>query len=153
MGFGEANQKKCVYLVDFAENTPKITAIEIPVFQKLESIQGDKTFINNRLTALIKSDSSVWVEIFYTGDEVFPDFTAWVNEAVANTKIEIINHQNRQYLSEVLTQDDNTLSLNELDIYEVFDKLLEKNNIAAGQQEELKNLYHEIIVGLSIENQ
>ena len=144
MGFGEANQKKCVYIVDFKEIQPTITKHEIPVFQKLESIKGDKTFINNRLSELKKSES-VWVEIIYDGSEVFPDFNAWANEMITNTKIEIIKLQNRQYLREVLTQDENIQSLDELDKFEVFDKLLEKNNISDEQKEELKNSYREIL--------
>ena len=144
MGFGEANQKKSIYLVDFDENRPKITTLEIPVFQKLESIRGDKSFINSRLEELKKQNISVWVEIIYEGNELFPDFTAWSNEITANSNIEIIKLQNRQYLNEVLTQNDNTQSLDELDKFEVFDKLLEKNNISSEQQEELRNAYREI---------
>ena len=144
MGFGEANQKKSVYMVHFNEDKPNITTLEIPVFQKLESIRGNKSFIGNRLTELKKSDCSVWVEIIYEGAEVFPDFMAWANEMIVNTKIEIIKLQNRQYLSEVLTRDDSAQSLDELDKFEVFDKLLEKNNISDEQKEELKQSYREI---------
>ena len=149
MGFGEAYQQKSLYMVDFEDNTTKITKIEIPVFQQLESIRGDKLFINNRLEELKKLDSSVWVEIIYEGEDVFPDFTAWANEVTTDTKIEIIKLQNRQYLVEVLTQDDSTLSLDELDKFEVFDKLLEKNNISVKQKEELRNLYREIIISVN----
>jgi len=148
MGFGEAGQKKYIYIVEFEETTPDITTLEIPTFQKLESIRGTRLFINNRLEELKKSGASVWVEIIYDGEEVFPDFTAWANEITANTKIEIIKLQNRQYLSEVLTRNDSTQSLDELDKLEVFDKLLEKNNISTEQKEELKNLYREITVVL-----
>ena len=152
MGFGEANQEKSAYIVEFEKNTTKITTLEIPIFQKMESIKGDKSFINNRLEELKKMDISVWIEIIYAGSDVFPDFTAWANEITANTKIEIIKLQNRQYLNEVLTRDDSTQSLDELDKYEVFDKLLEKNNISVEQKEELKNLYHEITFELKVEN-
>ena len=146
MGFGEANQKKNVYIVDFKNDKPNISTIEIPVFQKLESIRGDKSFINNRLSELKKSITSIWVEIIYDGNEVFPDFTTWVNEQIVNSNIEIIKLQNRQYLSEVLTQNENLQSLEELNKFEVFDKLLEKNSISDDQKEELKNTYREILV-------
>ena len=146
MGFGEANQKKSVYIVDFNENTPNITTLEIPNFQKLESIRGDKCHIYNRLQELIKSDRSVWVEIIYEGSYVFPDLIAWANEMTDDTKIEIIKLQNRQYLYEVLTHDDSTQPLDELDKYDVFDKLLEKHNVSAEQKDELRWLYHEIAI-------
>jgi exonuclease SbcD len=152
MGFGEAGQQKCVYIVDFKEKKTLIETVEIPVFQKLESIRGDKSFIENRLTELKDSDISVWVEIIYDGNEVFPDFTAWTAEKTVDTKIEILKLQNRQYLANVLTQNDSIQPLEELNEFDVFDKLLEKNGISTEQKEELKNLYRNVVVELNIEN-
>jgi len=63
-----------------------------------------------------------------------------------NTKIEIIKLQNRQYLNEVLTKEDSTQSLDELDPFEVFNKLLEKNDISMEQKEELRDSYRESVV-------
>ena len=150
MGFGEAEQQKCVYIVDFENINTKIEIVEIPVFQKLESIRGDKEFIENRLSELKKADISVWIEIIYEGNDVFPDFTSWAEEQTANTKIEILKLQNRKYLTEVLTQNDCTQSLDELDKFEVFEKLLDKNNISEEQKTMYKELYNEIIIALSV---
>jgi len=144
MGFGEVNQKKSVNIVDFNENKPKITTLEIPVFQKLESIKGDKTFIANRLEELKNTDSSVWVEVVYEGNDLFSDFSAWIYEKTAGTKVEIIKYQNKQYFSEVLTSADSLQSLEELDKFEVFDKLLEKHSITNEQRDELQGSYREI---------
>ena len=159
MGFGEANQKKCVYIVDFqdrqntsTEHNRNIKTVEIPVFQEMESICGDKQFIENRLTELKKTDLSVWVEIIYNGNEIFPDFTAWIAEQTANTKIEVLKQQNRQYLTEVLTKEDSAQALDELDTFDVFDKLLGKNEISDEQKSELKESYKEIIDELNIGN-
>jgi len=152
MGFGEAKQQKCVYIVDFKEDKSKISTVEIPVFQQLESIRGDKAFISERLTDLKKSDISVWVEIIYEGSDIFPDFAMWVTEQTLNTKIEIIKLQNRQYLTEVLTQDDTTQSLDELAQVEVFDKLLEKNKVSDEQKAAFRDMYKEITVSLNLEN-
>ena len=63
---------------------------------------------------------------------------------VANTKIEIINHIDRQLMHEVQAQNDNTQSLDDLDMFEVFDKLLEERNISDDKKEELKTLYKEV---------
>lgn len=150
MGFGEAKQTKCVYVVDYAKGQ-NIETIEIPIFQKLESIVGDKIFIEKRLTELKKSGSSVWVEVIYKGDEVFPDFSAWTNEQVTNSEIEVLKLQNRQHLNEVLTTNDTTDSLDELNAFDVFDKLLDKSSISDEQKEELKESYKEIVDGLNIE--
>lgn len=151
MGFGEAGQKKQVNLIEFNEGR-NIETIEIPVFQQLESIVGDKKFIAQRLSELKKNGVSVWVEVIYTGNEIFPDLSSWVNEQIANSNIEVLKLQNRQYLNEVLTQVDTADSLDELNEMEVFDKLLGKNNIPDEQKAELKALYKEIIDGLHIQD-
>lgn len=150
MGFGEAKQTKCVYIIDYTKGG-NIETIDIPVFQKLESIVGDKKFIEKRLTELKKEKSSVWVEVIYKGDEIFPDFFAWTNEQIADSKIEVLKLQNRQHLNEVLTTNDTTDSLDELNAFDVFDKLLEKASISDEQKEELKESYKEIVDGLNIE--
>jgi exonuclease SbcD len=146
MGFGEARQQKTVVMVDFETDT--ISEIPIPCFQKLASVRGDRDFIVNCLSELKRENKSVWAEIIYEGPDVFPDFTAWANEQVDGTKIEILKLQNRRYL-EVLTGNDSTQSLDELDKFDVFDKLLEKNDVSAGQNGELKSLYKEIVLELN----
>lgn len=151
MGFGEAGQTKSVCIIDF-DNGKSIATIEIPIFQQLESIIGDKEHIGKRLTELKKSDLSVWVEIIYKGDEIFPDFTSWVREQTLNSKIETIKLQNLQLLSEVLTADDMADSLEDIDEFEVFDKLLENSEISEEQKEELRESYKEIVDSLNIEN-
>jgi exonuclease SbcD len=149
MGFGEAKQTKCVYIIDYT-NSKNIETIEIPVFQKLESIVGDKIFIEKRLAELKKEKSSIWVEVIYKGDEIFPDFFKWTNEQVSDSKIEVLKLQNRQHLKEVLTTNDTTDSLDELNAFDVFDKLLEKTSISDKQKEDLKESYKEIVDGLNI---
>ena len=97
-----------------------------------------------------KEKSSIWVEVIYKGDEIFPDFFKWTNEQVADSKIEVLKLQNRQHLKEVLTTNDTTDSLDELNAFDVFDKLLEKASISVEQKEELKESYKEIVDGLNL---
>ena len=144
MGFGEANQQKNVVIVNFENGNKTISEISIPVFQKLESIIGDREFISNRLKQLKEDHESVWTEIIYDGNEIFVDFAAWIAEQTVDTKIEVLISRNNPYLDSVLTREDVTKSLEELDEFDVFDKLLEKTNISIEQKEELKNLYREI---------
>ncbi len=151
MGFGEAGQKKCVYIIDFKDEKT-IETIEIPNFQRLESIVGDKEFIAERLTELRKENISVWVEIIYKGEAIFPDFSAWINEQTANTNIEVLKLQNRQYLNNVLTTDDTINSLEELNVFDVFDTLLAKSTHPEAQKNELKATYKEVVTSLNIEN-
>lgn len=85
MGFGEAGQKKCVYVVDLTEGR-QIETVEIPVFQQLASIEGDKAAIEKRLRELKSLDRSVWTEILYTGGDIFPDFPAWAAQQTAGSQ-------------------------------------------------------------------
>jgi len=150
MGFGEAGQKKCVYLIHF-DTERTIETIEIPVFQYIESVVGDKKFIAQRLKALQEADSSVWVEVIYKGDELFPDLTAWVHEQTTGTNIEVLKLQNRQHLTEVLTISDTDDALDDLNAFDVFDKLLNKAAISDEQKDELKISYKEIVDGFLIQ--
>jgi exonuclease SbcD len=151
MGFIEAGQKKCVCLVDFEQNIPDIRNLEIPVFQRLESISGDRETIGKRLSELKGSGESVWVEILYDGKDVFPDLTTWANEMTADSNVEILKIQNRMYLNEVLTQNEEIHSLDDLSKFDVFEKLLAKNDIPQEQRTGLLESYKEIIQELEID--
>jgi exonuclease SbcD len=145
MGFGEANQQKKVIIVDFENSNKTITEIPIPVFQQLASIAGDKECICDKLKQLKETGESVWAEIVYEGNEMFADFAAWTAEQTADTKIEIVISRNKQYLDRVLTREDAAKSLEELNEYDVFDKLLDGKDFPEAQKSELKTLYKDII--------
>lgn len=149
MGFGEVGQKKRVYLLDYNEER-KIETIYIPIFQEMESIVGDKAYIEERLTDLKKENKSVWIEVIYTGKELFSDLSLWVNDLIADTAIELLKLQDRQYLNQVLTQKDTSESLEDLDVFDVFDKKLEKEAILEEEKEVLKALYTEVVQQLNI---
>lgn len=150
MGFAEANQQKQVYIIDFTEEKT-ISNIEIPVFQKLVSIAGDKAEIEKQIKSLRADNQSVWVEIVYTGDEIFPDISNWVEEQIAGSQIEVLKLINRQLLNAVLTHEDTTELLDEINEYDVFDKVLEKNSIPDEQSETLRELYKEILTEMENE--
>jgi len=145
MGFGEANQKKNVIIVDFENGQKTITEIPVPIFQKLESIIGDKEFILNKLHQLKEKDEPVWTEIIYDGNEIFADFAAWTTEQTAGTKIEVLISRNKPYLDRVLTLEEAAKSLEELNEFDVFDKALDGKDYPENQKSELKDLYREII--------
>jgi exonuclease SbcD len=144
MGFGEAKQQKSVVIADFKKNAKFETPI--PVFQKLESIKGNKGFISKKLSELKSSGESVWVEVIYDGNELFADFQAWIDAQIEGTKIEVLKIQNKQVLDKVLTLENAGKNLDDLNEYEVFDKLLDGENWPNEQKEELKELYKEILM-------
>jgi len=145
MGFGEASQQKSVVIIDFKNNTKN--EMIIPVFQKMESIKGDKNLISKKLSELKKGGESVWVEIIYDGNELFADFQSWIDEQTAGTKIEVLKIQDKRILDKVLTQE-HAASLDDLNEFDVFDKLLEDRNLPDEQKAELKELYREVAADL-----
>lgn len=145
IGFDEASQPKHVYIIDFSNNTKKIEQLEVPVFQHMASIKGDKQRIEEKLNELKSTKNNVWVEIIYTGDDIFTNLIEWVNQMTANSNIEVINIKNLKYISGLLTRQEINQALEELTEEEIFRNLLAKNNIPNIQQIELINLYNEIL--------
>jgi len=144
MGFGEADQTKCVYILDFSP-TLTIETVPIPCFQKLVSIVGDQSAIASHLRALKNEETSVWVEIIYDGDAVFTDLATWVHEQTKNSVIEVLKIQNRQHVRHVLSASTPSEALEELTIHDVFNRLLEKTSIPEEQRKTLRETYQEII--------
>jgi exonuclease SbcD len=149
MGFGEATQTKCVYLIDFTI-TKQIDTIPIPVFQKLETIIGDKAYIEHRLNQLKESNESVWVEINYKSDLLFPNLSVWIAEQTKDSLIEVLKLQNKRGLTELLFAYEDADSLDELNEFEVFEKLLHKEAFSDEQIDLLKETYQEIVSELKI---
>jgi len=141
MGFGEASQQKSVVIADFKSNVKN--EMKIPVFQKMESVKGDKNSISKKLSELKESGESVWVEVIYDGNELFADFQVWIDEQIAGTKIEVLKIQDKRVLDKVLTQE-YAASLDDLNEFDVFGKLLEDKNLPDEQKAELKELYKEV---------
>lgn len=151
MGFGEAGQQKCVYVVDF-DADEKFKTIHIPTFQIMESIVGNQEFIEQRLSELKQLNQSVWVEITYDDNRVFSDLSAWVHSQIADTQIEVLKVQNKQFLNEVLTREDFEVDLKEMNNQAVFEKLLDKNEVSADQRNELLAMYQEIVDEINLED-
>lgn len=149
MGFGEATQNKCVYVISF-DGQRKIETVPIPVFQKLASVVGDKDFIALRLNQLKESGDSVWVEISYKSDVLFPDLADWVAEQIADSQIEVLKLLNKRSIQEGLLADDSADSLDALNVFEVFNKLLLNEEFSEEQVVALQEKYQEIVSEIKI---
>lgn len=149
MGFGEASQTKCVYVLDFSEQI-RIDTLPIPVFQKLVSIIGDKDLIESKLAALKQTNEPIWVEIAYKSDVLFPNLGAWVTEQVKDSSIEVLKLYNKRTLSEVLSENDTSDSLEDLNELDVFNILLNKEELSEQHKDTLRETYQEVLLGLKI---
>lgn len=152
MGFGEADQQKQVTLVEFNELTPAIRHIPIPCFQELVRISGSLNEIYAELETLKKDESSAWLEIEYTGQEVVGNLQELLQEEVAGSDMEIRRIINRQIIDRVIGRSKEQESLDDLSVDDVFNRCLDAFDVPAEDREELTASYHDIITDLHDED-
>ena len=146
IGFGEANQKKSICQVDFENGVVTVKLIEVPVWQKLESIKGNWNEIENRIGELVAIDSSAWLEIIYQGDEIISDLQERVVASVEDSKLEILRIKNTRLIDRVLEQSGIEETLDDLDENEVFERCLASHEVPQDQRRELLSTYQELLV-------
>lgn len=145
IGFGEANQKKSVCLVDFADLVPKVELIEVPIFQKLQRLCGGWSAISARLAELKSVGTKVWLEIDYQGDHVESNLRERLDEAIAGTAIEVLRIKNKRVLEKVLNRAYTQETLDDLDVTDVFERCLEAHEVPDEQRLTLLQAYQETI--------
>lgn len=146
IGFGEANQQKSVVIVDFNHNSdPEITLLPIPRFQELRQIEGTWKNISDELIRLSATNTSIWLEITYTGTEIIADLQARINALIANTAIEVLRINNRQAATHSITINSTTENLEDLNLTEVFERCMTARNIPPEQQQDLMRCYQELL--------
>ncbi len=157
MGFGEADKKKTVCLIDFpaTESTeatlaPTVKTLTVPVFQPIKRIQGDWDHIQATLTTLKLEGQAIWLEIIYQGEELVADLRQRLDEAVADTdsNVEILRIHNRRIVEQVLGTSQAEETLDDLGHEEVFNRCLDAHTIPAEQRPSLLAAYNEITLTL-----
>lgn len=148
MGFGEANKAKQVLIVDFNGQTPSISPLAVPVFQKLARISGDWQAIKDALTHLLEQQQSVWVEIVYTGKTLEPNLTGHIYQLLANTQVQALNVQNKTLYQQSLGQTQLGDTLKHLSVTDVFLRLLEQHAIDTDEKTALTHAYQTLLTQL-----
>jgi exonuclease SbcD len=149
MGFGEAEQRKGVVLVEFSGNTPVVTTVPVPCFQKLKTIRGDWQAIAGGIDELRARTSNAWLEIVYEGGEVAGNLRERLDEAVTGTSLEILLVKNNRVLERALSSMDVEETLDNLDVRDVFKRCLQAHDIPEDQYPTLLSAYEEVIVSLN----
>lgn len=146
MGFGEAKQKKIIIQIDFVGVEPTVKEVEVPRFQELQSVTGTLAEITSALQMMKMNQSNCWVEVEYNGEDLAPNLKREVEEAIVDSDISILKIKNSRLINNMMPSSDNIESLDKLDVYEVFTRCLESNNITGDSQKELMLAYKEIII-------
>ena len=145
MGFGEAKQQKSVCRVEFHGTAASVQRIDVPVFQKLERIQGNWGDISRRIFELSMANSGTWLEITYEGAEVIGDLRERIEDAIEGTQLEVLRVKNNRIIERVLGHIDAEETLENMDANDVFERCLDVHDIPDDQRPELLLTYQETL--------
>ena len=145
IGFGEADQKKKVVLIEFNGRTPVVQELPVPCFQQLVRIAGSLDEICARLEELKREESSAWLEIEYDGSDIIGDLREMLDESLAGSSMEIRRIKNRRVMDRVLRISAEEETLDDLDAEDVFARCLDVFEVSNEEREELTVSYKEIL--------
>jgi exonuclease SbcD len=108
-----------------------VQLIDVPVFQKLESIKGDWDTISTRILELLATGSQAWLEVTYNGSEVIGDLRERLDVAVSGSQMEILGIRNNHTTDRILKQIHADETLDDLSVHDVFERCLTAHNVPA----------------------
>lgn len=152
MGFGEAGQEKLLCQVEFDKGRLFVTDIPVPGFQELATIKGDWEHIASRLEELQSRDTTILIDIVYTGKQLKGDLRDRLDELTAHTKLEILRIKNERLAERAVISPLDGVTLADLSIDEVFKRCLDSCQVPPEQQEELINTYREAVLLVNTED-
>lgn len=145
MGYGEARQEKKVNIVEFNSGSVSVQELPVPCFQVLERIVGSLDEVCARIDQLKRKESTAWLEIEYTGDDLVGSLRDLVDELLVDSAMEIRRIKDRRIIDRVLRAVQEGETLDDLDVHDVFRRCLETFEIADESRVELTRTYEEII--------
>ncbi len=148
MGFGEARQRKSLCLIEFRSAAPSVRLLDVPVFQKLERIEGDWDGIANRILELSPAGARCWLEVAYEGGDVVGDLRERLEGALSGTQLEILRIKNNRIIDRVLGRIHEEETLDDLDVDDVFERCLAVHEVPEEQRPELLRTYRETLSSL-----
>lgn len=152
IGFGEANHDKKVALVEFDSTTPILREVQIPCFQQLVRIVGSLDDIHIKIEQLKQEESRAWLEIEYTGHDIITNLPELLNEALADSAMEIRRIKNKRVMDRVIIAIAEDETLDDLDTGDVFIRCLDAFDVPDEDREELTVSYNEVIKSLHEED-
>ena len=148
MGYGEANQKKRVLLIDFDSAAPAVQELEVPSFQQLVRVTGSLNDILARLEELKNEESQAWLEIEYNGSDIIGSLREMLDQALAGSAMEIRRIKNSRVMDQVINMITDDETLDDLDTSDVFSRCLDAFAVPDADREDLTMSYHEVVKAL-----
>ncbi len=148
LNFSERNFKNLIIIVDFKEKT-EITPVEVPVFRELVHFKGTFNEVKKEIENYQnKSELNAWADIDIIEEKTDPAIEVKLNNLKENTKnIEIIKF--KYIFKDVETDIENkfrkNINLKDLQPTDVFDSLLEMENLVEKEKESLKETFNDLL--------
>lgn len=152
LGFGDANQQKEVVVVDFKSGVPAILIIPVPKFWDIRTISGDISTIEMEIKALLKLDHPVWIEIIFSGMLSTSNVHTHLRELTDGTNIVLIRTKPQDTGNYEFKPEEESESLEDLSVIDVFRRRLDSKNIPTEDRQELMFAFSEILNGLNEED-
>ncbi len=143
--YGEVKQQKQVLLIPISGRQPCCLACGCSSLSELERISGSLETILSRLQYLREQDSSAWLEIEYTGQEIIGNLQGAIVDLVAGSRLEIRRIKNRRIMERVLSQNFADEILDDLEVLDVFERCLDSHQVSEIERNELRRLFQEIV--------
>lgn len=157
LSFDELNAQKVVHLAAFDEDRlGSVVSLPIPCFQPMAALSGDLQALQTSIDALDLADlvqgQNYWLEVEVCDEEYLADLPQRLEQMIDGRAIEVLRTKRRRQFQPSLSASEGQ-SLNELSVYEVFDRRLAEESLDDALSGELKMLYRQLVSELHDEQQ
>ena len=152
MSFNEAEKHKIVLVADVMPGTVEVLEVPIPRFQRLETLRGDLDSLLETISRFKLEGESIWLEVLYNGRDLVPQLQRQLQEASADSQVEILRVVNNRLALRVLEQTHPRETLDSLTEETVFRRCLELHQVGDEQAAELLALFGETLQAIADED-
>ncbi|WP_444436802.1 exonuclease subunit SbcD [Pseudomonas sp. A6] len=155
LSFDEARQAKEVLLVDLDESGLRaVTPLPVPCFQPLQSLAGDLDSLPAALAEaanLGTPERPVWVEVLVRSDDYLNDLQARLEKLCEELPVEVLRTRRERGNQQAGLFGEARETLDELSAEDVFEQLLDAEQLEPPLRQELAGLYRQVVAELQEE--
>lgn len=150
LSFDEVGQQKQVLLLEFAEDRlAGITPLPVPVFQPLARVKGSLAELEPLIAQAAEQASpgqTVWLEVTVSGDDYLSDLQTHIQQFTHELPVEVLGIKRARSEQQHALTSQNRETLAELGPLEVFERRLAQEQLDASLQQQLGELYRQMLV-------
>ncbi len=124
----------------------------MPKFRDIRTLKGDISTVENEIKALLKLDHQVWIEVIFSGGLSASTVQTQLRELTDGTNVVLIRTKPLDAGNFEFKPDEESESLEDLSVMDVFQRCLDCKNIPTEDRRELMYAFAEILHGLDEED-